>query len=112
MAGAGPRARGEALWEVGDLAEGEAEGAVEAETEAEAEALKEGTRVRELGGESKRDGTVLGGVFFGVLEVDPFETLDGTPFGVLRALFLGVLRALPLGVLSALPLGIFVVFTF
>lgn len=83
---------------MGDLAEGEA---------AEVEALKEGTRVREPGGESRRDGTVVeGGLPFGVLDVAPFETLDGAPLGVLSALPLGVLSALPLGVLSALPLGV------
>ena len=80
------------------MAEGEA---------AEVEALKEGTRVREPGGESRRDGTVVeGGLPFGVLDVAPFETLDGAPLGVLSALPLGVLSALPLGVLSALPLGV------
>ena len=83
---------------MGDLAEGEA---------AEVEALKEGTRVREPGGESRRDGTVVeGGLPFGVLDVAPFETLDGAPLGVLSALPLGVLSALPLGVLSALLLGV------
>lgn len=82
---------------MGDLAEGEA---------AEVEALKEGTRVREPGGESRRDGTVVeGGLPFGALDVAPFETLDGAPLGVLSALPLGVLSALPLGVLSALLLG-------
>ena len=82
---------------MGDLAEGEA---------AEVEALKEGTRVREPGGESRRDGTVVeGGLPFGALDVAPFETLDGAPLGVLSALPLGVLSALLLGVLSALPLG-------
>lgn len=80
------------------MAEGEA---------AEVEALKEGTRVREPGGESRRDGTVVeGGLPFGVLDVAPFETLDGAPLGVLSALPLGVLSALPLGVLSALLLGV------
>lgn len=79
------------------MAEGEA---------AEVEALKEGTRVREPGGESRRDGTVVeGGLPFGALDVAPFETLDGAPLGVLSALPLGVLSALPLGVLSALLLG-------
>lgn len=83
---------------MGDLAEEEA---------AEEEALKEGTRVRELGGESRRDGTVVeGGLPFGGLDVGPLETLDGTPLGVLRTLLLGVLSALPLGVLSGLPLGV------
>ena len=83
---------------MGDLAEGEA---------AEVEALKEGTRVREPGGESRRDGTVVeGGLPFGALDVAPFETLDGAPLGVLSALPLGVLSALPLGVLSALLLGV------
>ena len=73
---------------------------------AEVEALKEGTRVREPGGERRRDGTVVeGGLPFGVLDVAPFETLDGAPLGVLSALLLGVLSALLLGVLSALPLG-------
>ena len=73
---------------------------------AEVEALKEGTRVREPGGESRRDGTVVeGGLPFGALDVAPFETLDGAPLGVLSALPLGVLSALPLGVLSALLLG-------
>ena len=80
------------------MAEGEA---------AEVEALKEGTRVREPGGESRRDGTVVeGGLPFGALDVAPFETLDGAPLGVLSALPLGVLSALPLGVLSALLLGV------
>ena len=80
------------------MAEGEA---------AEVEALKEGTRVREPGGESRRDGTVVeGGLPFGVLDMAPFETLDGAPLGVLSALPLGVLSALPLGVLSALLLGV------
>ena len=80
------------------MAEGEA---------AEVEALKEGTRVREPGGESRRDGTVVeGGLPFGVVDVAPFETLDGAPLGVLSALPLGVLSTLPLGVLSALLLGV------
>lgn len=82
---------------MGDLVEGEA---------AEAEALKEGTRVRELGGESRRDGTVVEGELpLGGLDVAPFETLDGAPLGVLSALLFGVLSALLLGVLSALPFG-------
>ena len=73
----------------------------------EAEALKEGTRVRELGGESRRDGTVVeGGLPLGGLDVAPFETLDGAPLGVLSALLLGVLSALLLGVLRAFPLGV------
>ena len=78
---------------MGDLAEGEA---------AEVEALKEGTRVREPGGESRRDGTVVeGGLPFGVLDVAPFETLDGAPLGVLSALPLGALNVLLLDILDA-----------
>ena len=86
------------------MAEGEA---------AEVEALKEGTRVREPGGESRRDGTVVeGGLPFGALDVAPFETLDGAPLGVLSALPLGVLSALPLGALNVLLLDILDAFDF
>lgn len=107
-AGAGPRARGEELGGLGDLEDGEA-GEVEG-TEGE-EALKEGTRVRPLGGESRREGTVLDGVPLGVLEAAPFEVLDAAALGVFSPFPLGVFSPFPLGVFSAFPLDRFDAFT-
>ena len=58
-------------------------------------ALNEGTRVRGLGGDNKRDGTELGGF--------PFEEVGEFAFGAGGALAFGVPSAFPIGELGAVP---------